>query len=101
METDLKIGSTVWIDHKANGDVYYRVKLILERQPGSHEFCRTCHKGQLALMGHLIQRGLLDDKIYAVMTCEKCCAVTVFIYHVEVGHFILPEFGDCDDEPGI
>lgn len=82
MEYDLKLGSTVWIDHTPDGDVYYRVRLILEKQPSQVEFCKACHKGQLALMGHLIQTGILDDKIYAVTHCEHCKAVTVFIYHV-------------------
>lgn len=99
-ERDLQLGSTVWIEHKNTGDIYFKVKLILERQPGAVEVCRVCHRGQLGLMGHLIQTGILDDKVYAVTTCEKCCAVTVFIYHVEAGHHVLPESGNCDDEGG-
>lgn len=99
METDIKRGSTVWIEHKADGDVYYRVKIILEKQPGSVEFCKVCHRGELSLMGHLIQSGILDDKIYAVTGCDHCCAVTVFIYHVEHDSVTLPEKGTCDERP--
>lgn len=100
-EMDMRLGSTVWIEHKPDGDVYYRVKLIMERQPGSVEFCRVCHRGQLGLMGHIIQRGILDDKIYAVTHCDHCCAITVFIYHVETGQAVLPESGDCrENETG-
>ena len=101
MDYDWKLGSTVWIEHKPDGDVYYKVKVILERQPGSIEFCRLCHRGQLSLMGHIIQNGMLDDKIYAVTHCEHCCGVTVFIYHVEHGTLTLPESGDCDAANGI
>lgn len=97
MENDLKIGTTVWIEHRDSGDVYYKVKLIMERQPASVEWCKVCHRGELALMGHLIQTGILDDKIYAVTHCLHCCAVTVFIYHVEAKVRELPESGDCSD----
>jgi hypothetical protein len=95
MYQDLKKGSVVWIEHKPDGDVYYRVKLILERQPASIEVCPLCHRGQLSLMGHLIQHGMLDDKIYAVSNCNHCCGITVFTYHVEAGLTVLPESGDC------
>lgn len=98
METDLRIGSTVWIDHQDSGDVYYKVKLILERQPSSVEICRLCSRGQLKLAGHLIQTGILDDKIYAVCHCTKCCGITVFIYHVESHLHELPEVGSCDEQ---
>lgn len=98
MEQDLKLGSTVWIEHKDTGDVYYRVKIINERQPGNLEVCHVCHRGQVILMGHVIQTGLLDDKIFAVMNCERCCAVTVFIYHVEHSVLVLPERADCNGE---
>lgn len=98
MESDLRIGSTVWIDHTPHGDVYYKVKLILERQPSDHEFCKDCAKGHLSIMGHLMQAGILDDKIYAVMNCDKCCAITVFIYHVEAGYLNLPERANCEDK---
>lgn len=98
MESDLRLGSTVWIEHRKDGDVYFRVKIIIERQPGQAEFCKCCHRGQLTLMGHIIQTGLLDDKIYAVTTCGHCCAVTVFIYHVEAGSSVLPESGECHDQ---
>lgn len=95
MEQDWKLGSTVWIEHKPEGDVYYKVKIIMERQPASLEICHVCHRGELALMGHVIQQGILDDKIYAVAHCLSCCAVTVFIYHVEHSIPVLPEAGDC------
>lgn len=98
MEHDLRLGSTVWIEHKAKGDIYYKVKIILEKQPSSIEICRVCLRGQLGLMGHIIQSGLLDDKVYAVAACEKCCAVTAFIYHVPHEELILPEEGDCADQ---
>lgn len=98
MEQDLKLGSIVWIEHRDTGDVYYKVKLILEKQPARVEYCKVCHQSELALMGHIIQAGLLDDKIYAVMHCPHCCAVTVFIYHVEAQIRQLPEVGDCPDE---
>lgn len=100
LEQDLRPGSTVWIEHKPDGDVYYRVKFIHERQPGPTEFCKHCHRGQLMLMGHIIQSGFLDDKIYAVTHCPNCCGVTVFIYHVEAGHLALPESGGCDGSEG-
>lgn len=100
MESDMKLGSTVWIEHTDDGDIYFKVKMILERQPGSVEICRVCHRGQLDLTGHLIQRGMLDDKVYAVTHCLHCCAITVFVYHVEVGHVVLPEPGNCEDESG-
>lgn len=98
MESDLRLGSTVWIEHKDSGDVYYRVKLIFEKQPALVEFCKVCQRGQLALMGHVIQKGILDDKVYAVCHCEHCCAVTVFIYHVEPSDLNLPEGGSCADQ---
>lgn len=96
MEHDLKLGSTVWIEHKPDGDVYFKVKIINERQPGTIEICHVCHRGELSLMGHIVQQGLLDDKVYAVANCSKCCAVTVFIYHVEHSTLELPEKGGCN-----
>lgn len=95
----MQLGSTVWIEHREDGDVYYKVKLILEKQPASVEFCKVCHRGELALMGHVIQTGLLDDKVYAVTHCVHCCAVTVFIYHVEPSLMALPEEADCEHKP--
>lgn len=98
MEKDLALGSTVWIEHRDDGDVYFKVKLILEKQPAAVEFCKACHRGQLALMGHLVQTGILDDKVCAVCHCEHCCAVTVFIYHVEAHTRLLPQEADCDSQ---
>ncbi len=82
METDLTLGTTVWIEHTSRGDVNYKVKFIRYRPPFSRETCLQCAKGQLVLMGHLVQYGILDDKIYAVMLCEHCKSVTVFISYV-------------------
>lgn len=98
MDRNLHLGTTVWIEHKADGDVYYKVKLILEKQPASIERCRVCHRGQLSLMGHLIQSGMLDDKVFAVTACDHCCAVTAFIYHVEHESLTLPEEGNCEHD---
>lgn len=98
MVDDLRPGSVVWVEHTVDGDIYYKVKIILERQPMHVEVCRVCHNGKLALMGHVIQTGYLDDKVYAICRCAECCAFAVFIYSVTAGTHIMPEPGGCYHE---
>lgn len=82
LETDLTLGTTVWIDHTDKGDIAYKVKIIHYRDPRHPETCRVCSKGNLRMMGTLIQYGLLDDKIYTVMYCDTCHSATVFVTYV-------------------
>jgi hypothetical protein len=96
-EIDLRIGTTVWVESTDGGDVSHKVKLILEKQPKEHEYCKLCGQGQLVLMGHLVQMGLLDHKVYAVMLCEHCRGVTAFVYHVEARPLDFPEEGNTDE----
>lgn len=93
MEYDLKIGTTVWIEHTDQGDITHRVKLILEKKPQDTELCKVCGQGHLTVHGLLIQHGILDDKIYAVSSCGHCEAITAFVYHVEARNLYLPEEG--------
>lgn len=97
MAENLPLGYAVWIEHSDGGDYYTRVKFILERQPAAFEVCPVCHRGDLALIGHLLQTGLLDDHIYAVSRCGSCCALTVFSYHVGADRRILPEKKECNN----
>lgn len=100
MNNDFRKGQTVWIRHDDSGDVLYKIKFVLERQPKETELCKHCAKGHLSLMGHLIQQGILDDKHFAVCYCEHCCSVTVFIYHVEASTSVLPPQADCAERDG-
>lgn len=82
MESGITLGTTIWVEHTDQGDVSYKVKFIHYREPTNHEFCRVCHEGHLQMMGHLVQYGILDDKIYSVMLCDQCKSVTVFVSYV-------------------
>jgi hypothetical protein len=92
------VGNVIWVEHKVTGDVFHRVKVVFERQPGETEFCKVCHKGKLSVLGHIVQYGILDDQIYAVAYCDHCCGFTAFSYHVEHLDRYLPEEAGCDDQ---